>query len=58
MSKILDEIHKIREKIYEEEKNLTAEEILKKIRLESDKLIGKYNLKLRRVEKKSVRISV
>ena len=48
--KTLDEIHKIREQIYEEEKNLSAAEVLKKIRSESDEFIKKYNLKLRRVE--------
>jgi len=52
MSKIIDDIHKIREKLYEEEKGLTTKELLEKIHKESDEFIKKYNLKLRRVENK------
>ncbi|MEW6040272.1 MAG: hypothetical protein AB1633_02005 [Elusimicrobiota bacterium] len=52
MSKVLDEIHKIKEKFYEEEKGLTSEEVIKKIHKESEETIKKYGLKLRREEKK------
>ena len=56
MSKTLDEIHKIREKIYEEEKGLTTEEVLKKIHLESERLMKKYNFKLKRLERETARV--
>ncbi|OIO02266.1 hypothetical protein COY52_01635 [Candidatus Desantisbacteria bacterium CG_4_10_14_0_8_um_filter_48_22] len=57
ISKVLDEIHRIREEIYEEEKGLTTEEVLKKIHSESERIMKKYNLKLRRVEnKETVRV--
>lgn len=54
MSKTLDEIHEIREKIYEEEKDLSTADILKKIRIESEEFMKKHNLKLRRYERKSI----
>ena len=41
------EIHEIREKIYEEEKNLTHQERLRKVRAEAAKLIEKYGLKFK-----------
>ncbi len=56
MSKTLDEIHKIREEIYEEEKNLSTEEMLRKIRLESEEFMKKHNLELKRWERKLIRI--
>ncbi|PIV55235.1 hypothetical protein COS16_07850 [Candidatus Desantisbacteria bacterium CG02_land_8_20_14_3_00_49_13] len=57
ISKVLDEIRRIREEIYEEEKGLTTEEVLKKIHSESERIMKKYNLKLRRVEnKETVRV--
>lgn len=56
MSKILDEIHKIREKIYEEQKNLNTEEVLRKIRMESEEFMRKYNLELKRWEREILRI--
>lgn len=52
MSKVLDDLHKIREKLYEEEKGLTSKEVIRKIHEESEEVIKKYNLKLRREEKK------
>lgn len=56
ISKVLDEIHKIREEIYEEHKNLPTEEVLKKVRLESENFMKKHNLKLRYLEKENVGI--
>lgn len=56
MSKTLDEIHRIRENIYEEEKNLNTQEILKKIRTESEEFMKKHNLKLRRRERELIKM--
>ncbi len=56
MSKTLDEIHRIREKIYEEEKNLNTEEILRKIRTESEEFMKKHNLELKRWEREILRV--
>lgn len=52
MEKILKEIHEIMEKIYEEEKNLTIPERVKKIREEAEKLINTEKLKIKRIIKK------
>jgi len=52
--KALDEIHAIMEQIYEEEKGLSKEERVKKIRAESEKFMAEYNLKLRRINPKAV----
>jgi len=52
-SKTMQELHKIREKIYEEEKNLSIEERIKKTREESEKILREYNLKLKRVNPKN-----
>ena len=41
------EIHEIREKIYEEEKNLTHKERLRKIHTEAVRFIEKYGLKFK-----------
>ena len=41
------EIHEIREKIYEEEKNLSNQERLVKIHAEAVRLIEKYGLKFK-----------
>lgn len=54
VSKALDEIHVIMEQIYEEEKGLSKEERVKKIRAESEKFMAEYNLKLRRINPKAV----
>ena len=43
----MQEIHKIREKIYEEEKNLTHQERLRKIHTEAVRFIEKYGLKFK-----------
>jgi ribosomal protein L29 len=44
--KSLKEIHDIREKIYEETKNMTPEERAKYAHLEAQKLIRQYHLKI------------
>ncbi len=41
------EIHDIQKKIYEENKNLTQEERLRKIRTEASSLIKKFGLKFK-----------
>ena len=41
------EIHEIREKIYEEEKNLSNQERLQKIHSEAARFIEKYGLKFK-----------
>lgn len=41
------EIHEIREKIYEEEKNFTNKERLEKVHVEAARLIEKYGLKFK-----------
>ena len=45
--KALKEIHDIREKIYEETKNMTPEERVKYAHNEAQKLIKLYNLKIK-----------
>ena len=42
------EIHEIRERIYEETKNMTPEEQTELTRREAQSLIDKYGLKIRR----------
>ena len=49
--KAMREIHEIMEKIYEEEKDLTKEEILSRIKKDSQQLIEDRGLKLDRVER-------
>jgi len=56
MNKTLEKIHEIRERIYEEEKNLTKEGSLQKIRTESEEFMKKYNIKLRRIDRKLVEV--
>ena len=51
-SKAMKEIHEIREKLYEERKGLSDKEFLNEIHKSSEEVIKKYNLKLRREEKK------
>lgn len=51
----LKEIHEIMEKIYEEEKGLSAEQRVKKIREESDKFMMERKLNLKRIEPKEVK---
>ncbi len=49
--KAMREIHEIMEKIYEEEKDLPKEEILSRIKKDSQQLIEDRGLKLDRVER-------
>jgi len=51
----LKEIHEIMEKIYEEEKELSTKQRIKKIREESDKFILERNLNLKRIKPKEVK---
>ncbi|MEW6607681.1 MAG: hypothetical protein AB1414_09565 [bacterium] len=54
----LDEIHEIMEKIYEEEKKLSFEQRVKKIRDESDKFILERKLGIKRVKPKELKYSM
>ncbi|MEW6087384.1 MAG: hypothetical protein AB1498_03705 [bacterium] len=45
--KAMEEIHKIREALYEEEKKLSTEELISKIRKESEAAKKKYKLNFR-----------
>ena len=45
-SKELKEIHEIREKIYEETKNMTSEDRAKYAHCEAQKLLKQYSLKI------------
>jgi len=51
----LDEIHEIMEKIHEDEKGLTLEQKIKKLREESEQFLLERNLKLKRVMPKESR---
>lgn len=51
----LKEIHEIMEKIYEEEKVLSAEQRVKKIKEESDKFMMERKLSLKRVKPKELK---
>jgi len=55
-SKVMREIHEIMEKVYEEEKHLTPEQRIKRIHEESERFLRGANLKLKRVEKKPIRV--
>jgi hypothetical protein len=52
VSKALDEVHAVMEQIYEEEKGLSVEERVRKIRAESEKVMKEMNFKLRRIKPK------
>lgn len=51
----LKEIHEIMEKIYEEEKVLSADQRVKKIREESDRFLMERKLSLKRVKTKELK---
>jgi hypothetical protein len=51
----LNEIHEIMEKIYEEEKVLSADQRVKKIREESDRFVMERKLSLKRVKTKELK---
>lgn len=50
----LDEIHEIIEKISDEERGLTPEQRIKKLREEADRFLSERNLNLKRVKPKEV----
>lgn len=54
----LKEIHEIMEKIYEEEKVLSAEQRVKKIKEESDKFMMERKLSLKRIKPKKIKHTV
>jgi hypothetical protein len=45
---VVDELHKIREELYEEEKNLNATDRVAKIKREANAAIEKYGFKFKR----------
>ena len=47
----LEEVHAIMEKIYEDEKDLTPEQRLKKLKEESDRFLSERNLNLKKVKR-------
>ena len=51
----VDEIHEIMEKIYEEEKDMTPEQRVKKIKEESDKFMVERKLVLKRIKTKKLK---
>ncbi|GAI79772.1 unnamed protein product [marine sediment metagenome] len=53
--KELKQIHKIMEKIYEEEKRLNAKQRVKKLREESEKFMLERKLSLKRVKPKELK---
>jgi len=54
MSKILQELHNIREKIYEEEKNLSKEKVIYNRHQILEQFMKKYKIKLNRLETKTL----
>ncbi|HBR16581.1 MAG: hypothetical protein A3G39_01980 [Deltaproteobacteria bacterium RIFCSPLOWO2_12_FULL_43_16] len=51
----LDEIHEIIEKVYDEEKNLTFEQRIKKLREESERFLSERKLDLKRVQPRELK---
>ena len=51
--KSMQDLHRIREQMYEEEKRLTPEQRIQRIRQESDAFLKKAGLKLKRVSPSS-----
>ncbi len=56
MSKTLDELHKIREQIYEEEKNLPKEKVLKNLHERVEKILKERKINLKKLERKTTTI--
>jgi len=54
----LDEVHEIIEKIYDEEKDLTPEQRIKRLREESDKFLSERGLRLKRIKPKEIKHSI
>ena len=53
----LDEIHKVMENIYEEEKKLTLEQRIKRLREESEGFLLERQLNLKRVKPKELKLA-
>ena len=53
--KAMQEIHEIRESIYEETKNMSSKERAAFTRREAQEMIKKYGLKVKRTERPSVK---
>ena len=53
-SKEIEDLHKIMEKFYEEDKNLSSEQKIKKIREESENFMHERGLRLRRMKGKQL----
>ena len=49
--KAMREIHEIRERLYEEEKDLSTKELIEKIHKEAEECTKKYGLKVKIAEK-------
>ena len=54
----LDEVHEIIEKIYDEEKDLTPEQRIKRLREESDKFLSERGLHLKHIKPKEIKHSI
>jgi len=54
----LDEVHEIIEKIYDEEKDLTSEQRIKRLREESDRFLSERGLHLKRIKPKEIKHSI
>jgi hypothetical protein len=52
--KAMEDLHKIMEKFYEEDKNLSSEQKIKKIREESESFMRERGLRLRRMKGKQL----
>lgn len=53
-SKEMEDLHKIMENFYEEDKNLSSEQKIKKIREESENFMREHGLRLRRMKGKQL----
>ena len=56
MYKVLDEIHKIREQIYVEEKGLSNKEVIESLHKRVEKIIKERDLKVKHIEEQTVRV--
>jgi hypothetical protein len=54
----LDEVHEIMEKIYDDEKDLTPEQRIKKLLEESERFLLERKLNLKRVKPKEIKHAV
>lgn len=53
-SRAMEEIHKIREKLYKKRKDMTDKETIDDINKTAEEFLRKHNLKLRIIQKKLV----